>query len=1527
MTIQEYLNEVVTQNIAIGLVKKIYIIDKDGKRVDFSDWQNVNGTNRLIDYGVVETVIEKGFAHFYNKTGDITLRNNDRFFDKPFSATLKDVHGDTATFLKDSNNIINIFKKPGSVSGSEINSRYTYIEIWIDVEILGKIYPQRLATVLLSKLITDTTDAAIIKIDGLIEVLKDTIADTVKDASKNWYQNKPYTFLIKEVLKKAFGIYDASNYAVSLPSGFIIPRFLDFLVAFDSPVYSFFGRPPIQTDTNSDGEPDTYPDTNKICRAIVHDETNGLLYLGIDNELWKFNYTTWIFTLLDTLNSTDYIEYLQIITISNVDYLLIKCRVSNVHDIIVSATKYDSDLKSKTVSTYIKTLPTGSVRQITDSIVEYDSEFSYFGSLGVLMYTSSGSNIYPISLSNWWGKLDKASLDLMSMFSESLVFQDWIGTSDFDITKTNLIAVEGSCEDGVHGATIGNFAWWQAAPSNRMLTLNLPIPFPQKIWLSSIGNVYAAESGKTPSDMFSVYINRVRAFRDTAYIVSEQPEGTEPSWALFEKESSTHDIRREKDAIVELSDGFYSIIAENYSVEYANRYSVNSAVDPAFFTAANNYARCRNIKFSLGQKGINGYHKTSDGYIYEIVVNPETTRVGLNYIENSLMSTATVLTNIQHSTEKADVLTHPTLKVYRLNTLDSTTGRTEMFSVPKLYFEGRELQPLCTAVDATNKILYLFCMLFETLDSSILIDATGAERGREHDTVKYARCLVFEAPLEGYGTYTAFLNDDALNDKSNTTYYIPGTDKVHADGTNFADLSNYLVRLKEGGTNMEHTFYCTNQQISGAKTYFYYEEAGIIVNKIFDIAAGTQNLLPVGNYRSSANGGYLYKMLKRRDHERDNTVWPDGFPDLAMLEAVHYSTNNKIYCSVLAINNISENFVEPLFLIQQKYAICSIETGNFNNFVIIAQFDYQPKHLQIKNGKLYFFLEGEGIMRNINLSDNVLTSHDAANPPVKDELYSLANFDIRETTTPIFYGITSPQGKDRYSFKIPEGKYYLWQYNDEYVPIAELADFTDMTCEQVLAKLCEASNWIMGFDENGNFFMVSRDITYSSPDLTLTEEYDTKIIDFKEKTDTSDELINSCTITPYQTVLENIENNLILKKRLEEKDYPNFTVNIEQRDLKPKTINLTCVRGGEVSMDIEDITKAPLFKWKASLLEVEIIVAVNTSSDTVYLNSVFGGADSEGGIKVNDYIGFINPTTGEYEFKKILTVTSAQNSIVYDIALPSSLFSFTLTKGLSGKIFKSDEVYYSNDIGAIVTEISTATTFTFKVNSLQNIGIGNILRNSTSYKFAKIVNKYENSDGTYTVEVDKAGFATVLNDVLKCYWSPLVSNNVYEIGGSKLFVGVQAKDDLDLANANQRTFKAGDYVQVICKGLKLEQDEMSRQTYVDINSVGTYGLIKEKSAPDNKFLNRPLAKYLAKQIVTKNSKPRYQGTLSSIFLPQLKFVNNANRRLFVVRVQNSKLFPLLQNNSVDFYVTSIKHNLGKRQTEFSVRGVKGIGEV
>jgi len=2159
------------------------------------------------------------------------------------------------------------------MANNVVAGKYTLAELGVELDILGKKVSQTLATLELRKIVTDTTPVAVFKTDGLIQIALDTPADTIRDGLSGWYLSKPMSFLIQEVLRKAYGIYDNDGNSPTfrrliLPPGFMPPRFLELIIAFNSSVNSALGRPPIQIDTDGDSEPDTFPNVSKICRALDYWSTGNCIYFGLEEEIWKLNLTTWLFERVDILDITDIIEYMTIKTHKGKDWLFIKTRVrnidnSNIHEILASSTNHDSILRTKNIRLYIKELSTSqnnSPVKISDE-VEYDTEFNYFSTMSHGIHYIGGAFflIYPYGISNFiqfdifnfnsCGNIDKTSDEFQDFLIQQREISEALANIDLVVdlntknswkNEANRLAIE-----GLKGTTIKikdrfglkGYDYNVTYNNNSFKTLNLPIPFKQTIWLPGFIDTYYPPSVKKDPHQYTLAFSKAETLRGDVNLLPEK---------------LTIETKYRKENTLALSSGYYGLMAQ-LNPERRRSYSFLDFSDNSELTiedvfplsdeANNKYLR--DIKFTLGQKSINEPFLVGSALYYlkmavqdmKIIEKVFFHNIGISYGEGGGSDM-----NFHPTVEELDMgvpsrhpldqnlyrhcayTAYPNVEIYTIDSTDAS--RTLITTIPKLHIKGREFQPMFTVSDGTSNYVYLFGIVFETLDSKTFFDKDAGDDNldRTFSNQKYARGVILKLSLSANGFYKKTISNSPDNNKQvghpeydskhwfyfasdlesitskdffvvkstdNNRYLInpsivedttdiisatisfdstdqnngqfiaiPGTSDVSQilnsegdsaiytrpttkvltslpmitavgqnDGwietageiipadpnydesnSNFLkprlyssvrDNDYYSIRnydsvsragataifllnspegakagdgsaelkykfstdcnfgltkikisveeyTKSGDTfswvnistkiyavdfmlgTIEDTYYIGiaafssdlkslrikfeavydgitvwpwfywnyevsylnlvvpletkeketlkpigefkinetyNNSIGRPNGYYLrpydrsggslvlrdgvseytlattnlysnisdfdstaldtreltvigcYDSTGVykfkvnasspgidhgkpftfkilsrlimsgdipppqnvvinlvmysppgtsgpeftkteqiiytpymlssaclqehsilitnpdevpIDNIIFELSYGdlevesyevasirvlcgkiddipsilnsevgwnpdsircpinttgdyqetvlklclgsadltspyyiditaldaeriyisidcatnsakygiptllveilhdttilcsatiepeiqrkvhqislpitltsTENLylrltsqimwlnqyiaiyssrilfkMPTGiaatppvsdirfhcanvvvgnkidvslkvgavinngvaeyprigvylyektdsttytelalcsfiinakNWRSysavgipleqaisNVNNIYAriwcyseiyqnyaklhsvkiriysagtYKKFHFNSYGMKNTEdndialvsknflptgdfrnteairslkWLGDYKDIAFLDGVIYGGN--LYASVLLVENITNSAVDSDHPeCNLKYAIWKIDSTSLETdsttYSNIKVFENQPKNFVLKGSKLFFTLEDSGYIATMDLASgvpatiaNTYIAYDSSNPFLSDELTTQSNLLVVDpATNPLCYLISAPSGKDRYNFKIPTGKYYLCQLGLNYIPLIELADFEGLSCEDVLQNFCESINWIKGFDKFGNFFMVNRQPSYTTPDLILLEDIDTKYIDITEMENTSDELINKMTITPYRNVLQMPKYNIVYKARQYEEENVNLVMDIEQRDLSKKTIDLICVRDGEVGIDSLNLNSCPLFKWKIIDLETEIRVAVNLPIPTVipvdlYLTSVYGGKYSDGGIKPGDMLKFLNETTNEYEFKLILAVYEEENRITIE-----SGFSFDLKKDTVGFVLNSRNKYYSNEQVAVCTVIPDENSGVFQVDSIDNIGINTVLQNSQG-GYGRVTSKYIGISNTYNIQVSDSEGNAILDfcdkdEVLKGYWSPLLSNVAYEVGGSSIFIKLSAKEDEAISKPKLRTFIYSDYIQVICDGLKLESDEASKQTFVDINSVAQYGTL-EGNAPNNKFLNRLLAKNLAKQIVKKNAIPRYKGSVSSIFLPGLEIVNKAARRLFVVRIQNSKLFPVIQDNSIDFYVTSIKHSLRNRSTSFSIRGVRGIGEV
>jgi hypothetical protein len=277
---------------------KCYIADDNNKWVDFTDKEEINGTNRLINLGAVThaTESQEATGAFHTTTQDIIMDNSDNFWDSPLIG-LSTVEGITAVF--------------GSTEYAQMSIFYRHrIKIAVMIQMAeGTPVETPVGIFLIEDIFFNPNKTVSIKTVGLAKPLMEHSAEPVKDGI-SWYTNRPIKFLVEELLKQEYGeIRGASgNNRWRIPQSFILPDDITLPTADGERTSSGFGRAPEWdgTEWRNDG---------LICRALLwsHDiigasqiGAKDALYLGCDDQLWKYSPSTDKYTVLDntTLGST-----------------------------------------------------------------------------------------------------------------------------------------------------------------------------------------------------------------------------------------------------------------------------------------------------------------------------------------------------------------------------------------------------------------------------------------------------------------------------------------------------------------------------------------------------------------------------------------------------------------------------------------------------------------------------------------------------------------------------------------------------------------------------------------------------------------------------------------------------------------------------------------------------------------------------------------------------------------------------------------------------------------------------------------------------------------------------------------------------------------------------------------------------------------------------------------------------------------------------------------------------------------------
>lgn len=301
---------------------KVYISDNNNKWIDFTDRLSIStnrGVDKVIGIQSIKYTIEQSLGALQTTTQSILFDNSDDFFSKPFPSTLKTTDGNVASFSNSLNyshsvlyrhkiKITTCFYDKDSVSGSASVDHFNYAPI--KEVALGVFLIEGFSIDASKKIITFT-------LRGLESPLQEIDAAKIKDGS-SWYQNKPVSFLITQLLKLYYMDTDGE-----LPDTYNVSRVLNFNTVDGSLVISHFGRPPEWDGT-------TWRNDGLYCRALCWANlgSGGRLYLGCDDELWEWNPTTDTYTLINnttvaSYNPGAYIKKIIAVVISSVSYLYV----------------------------------------------------------------------------------------------------------------------------------------------------------------------------------------------------------------------------------------------------------------------------------------------------------------------------------------------------------------------------------------------------------------------------------------------------------------------------------------------------------------------------------------------------------------------------------------------------------------------------------------------------------------------------------------------------------------------------------------------------------------------------------------------------------------------------------------------------------------------------------------------------------------------------------------------------------------------------------------------------------------------------------------------------------------------------------------------------------------------------------------------------------------------------------------------------------------------------------------------------
>jgi len=439
----------------------------------------------------------------------------------------------------------------------------------------------------------------------------------------------------------------------------------------------------------------------------------------------------------------------------------------------------------------------------------------------------------------------------------------------------------------------------------------------------------------------------------------------------------------------------------------------------------------------------------------------------------------------------------------------------------------------------------------------------------------------------------------------------------------------------------------------------------------------------------------------------------------------------------------------------------------------------------------------------------------------------------------------------------------------------------------------------MGFDEEGNFFFKKREIDSTA---SYTIDVDDGDIISIEKNRGKDDIFNYVDIAPYIVTFKEPEykgylNTTGRSDKEKENTVGDDEIVIKQTDLITKKIDLVCVRDGNLS------TTAPIFKY---IVYEPVItgrfVADQTSATVLNVGSVFGGEETEFGIKVGYCLLYTDSDENEY-YRRITAISSDTNTITIDSAISvkkNDEFSIYRRYKVSATD-TSTKAWSDEGVTYITTGATLSTTHT--VNSVDDLSVGTLINiGGSDVRIAAI------NEDTKQISVSQA-VTTTTGEIVKAYFAPAAANTWYGIGNTNVQIMIAT-------TAVQTVFKQGDRITIDCPGLVTEADDASRQIAINNESVAKYGKNQYPNI-NNRFLTRKLAKQLAQKLRTLYAFPKYTFKITMPLSNYLDIKGTSN--LARIDVRSQKLLPLRSGYTEPTRIVSIEHDSQKGITTLELK--------
>jgi len=1531
---------------AIGLRKKLYIEDFNGKWVDFTNW--------LIGFPFVTYAMENIFGNFYASANNCIVKNSDGFWNKPFPDDMVTLDNQTAVWSEDSYfSIINLLRR-------ERPSKVQFV--------IEKTYPdgtrldEVLGTFFVKNLEVDLGHTANLVLTTAQQLLMNAKAEDVKNGNF-WYQYAPVWFLIREVLKKAFGSVGNSG-SIELPASFVIPSNAYANVEFEKSVYSLLGRQPNLMDSDNNGVFDNFYKAKGICRAVKWDSVNEFLYLGIDDKLWKMNVDTSICDIVYdfNLNTAEYEwNIVRIDKFGRKLYITLREYINNdEYNIDKRVGDYWSASNENSDTQYFK----GSFRKckVKYAIHDLDRNTTYLASTQEEYDTLFIHRHFIHHLGNINDSDDKFTIYLNEPvflpFSQRIIFY----SDQLPSTKLDEIIIK----------TLKGFSN-QFQPDERH-TLSVLYVYKH---INSVGDGNQ-DSYKEYTPLLDPYIAR--------------------------------------SINLDLNEGIFS-----FRFFGGINYDYYPAVSEAGFHR-DNFFYIPTLKYALGNSGLHKILKSGSN-LYKIYFKPSVKlyntfyyRLNGNFLHinqpNALIENA--VDSIY--TEKPQIK-YPTLNLV-IENIDGYSDETLSLYTFENFRGFFDLHPLAICQVKDADYFYLVCRQTADFNQIYPTEILNSLFGHNH-------CMILKVFYDPYSNNEYVLGSDSENNK-NSTYWKDKYSAVYPGVTGTVRFMLDTGETT-GGTNKLSWFIpvATSTLLTVKGTLFKaYDTAGeSYIEMILDgslhnattideISTQELNPFPIGDFRKDTGVvSKLHKVAEQmfRSYNFDildmvqikDDIFALSFFNKRALNALKAKFGVLIF-DMSKLNGFDNDVDTLLSETSPAYIACKLVNSLPKNLTSLLS-DQEDDSVEV----LYFTLEGDGLTYSWKADEGFKAQ--AYNLPFDfSDLHTSANLTILDTSntdTPRIFGSTAPNVDKLYLSSEKNGKYSLWALYNKVYAIVELADFSGMSCMDAIIKLTDALFVTFGIDKFGNVKIISRT---ESTTVTKSITESDKIYKNIKPNSGLDEIYNKISVIPYESKLQLPSYEITTLIRDTDTELK-LSLDIFQSDPKNKTVRLICEKSGYIGEDSSDSTlrwdflvksntdnsvvlnytqdqdasftipsagelaysyvrtsnlsnqsaivramdyanpklgvfkydskeyslesdgvyyvkltssinkfqgtgivnnevtltgdtDAPIFKLYISEdpIETKNIQEIGVSDVLIYLGSVFGGTQSENGVKPGYYLAVTDENSSHTIYRKITDVDVTNNTVTLESALGLVIPIKTSINILPHLASSDDE---GIEISAINTNEITLVGARDLVCPGMVIKFYDLDTDTFIDKFYRIITCDKDTDGN-VLSIKVHSTISLTKDYshyeIKYYIAPQTLNTYYKLSNTNIQIKINAEFP---SYPEQRSFQKGETITITCEGLKLEQANGMTQTVQNLRSIAKFGEKEYPVISDNQFLNIYLAKAKALAMLSLFAYPRLRAVIEQLTVSDIDFFDGDD--LYLLQVQNSKIFNSFPEYKETFYLTKI----------------------